>query len=255
MGKPRRPVGGRGGARDCGLAQGAGAFEQGVAARAWRELPWGRFLKVQRDLFIRTILLVLTLGAVTALAARLQLPHELAAHAILLQLWSLVSYAVDGFAYATETTVGMWLGRGNEARAQASAGAALLWGVGAGTLFAIAYIVGVDAIARVFTTDARVQEIIRDLVWVIALSQPVNALAYIFDGILIGATDTSYLSRAMFLSSVVFTLVVALGWSVWGLSLALVWWSAVAFMAMRAVTLALRLRTSAWTTAARPGEE
>ena len=150
-----------------------------------------------------------------------------AAHAILLQLWSLVSYAVDGFAYATETTVGMWLGRGNEARAQASAGAALLWGVGAGTLFAMAYMVGVDAIVKLFTTDAHVQEIIRDLVWMIAFSQPVNALAYIFDGILIGATDTSYLSRAMFLSSVVFTLVVALGWSVWGLSLALVWWSAV----------------------------
>lgn len=212
----------------------------------WRELPWGRFLKVQRDLFVRTILLVVTLGAVTALAARLHLPHELAAHAILLQLWSLVSYGVDGFAYATETTVAMWLGRGDEGRARASAGAALLWGVGTGILFAGAYLVGVDWIARLFTTDPHVQRIIGELVWVVAVSQPVNALAYIFDGILIGATDTHYLMRAMLVSSLAFALVVAVGWALWGLSLSLIWWSAVVFMAMRALTLALRYRTASW---------
>src|SRR5690606_13431038 len=118
-------------------------------------------------------------AAITALAARLQDPHELAAHAVLLQLWSLVSYAVDGFAYATETTVGTWLGRGRPQAARASAQAALLWGVGIGILFALVYRAGVDTIARFFTTDPRVQQILHELVVVIAVSQPVNALAYI----------------------------------------------------------------------------
>lgn len=212
----------------------------------WRELPWGRFLQVQRDLFVRTILLTVTLGAVTALAARLHLAHELAAHAILLQLWSLVSYGVDGFAYATETTVAMWLGCGDEGRARASAGAALLWGVSTGVLFAVVYVAGVDPIARIFTTDAHVQRIIREMVWVVAISQPINALAYIFDGILIGATDTRYLMRAMLISSLTFVLVVSAGWVLSGLSLALIWWSAVVFMAMRALTLAVRYRSSSW---------
>lgn len=214
--------------------------------RRWRELPWMRFLRVQRDLLIRTILLVVTLGALTALAARLNAPSELAAHAILLQLWSLVSYGVDGFAYATETTVGMWLGRGDAAKARASAQAALLWGVGIATLLAVAYVAGVDSIARFFTTNVEVQRIIRELVVVIAVSQPINALAYIFDGILIGATDTHYLRRAMLLSSVVFFAVVATGWFLWDLSLSLIWWSAVAFMAMRALTLGVRFRSAAW---------
>lgn len=212
----------------------------------WRELPWMRFLQVQRDLFVRTMLLVITLGAVTALAARLRDPYELAAHAILLQLWSLVSYGVDGFAYATETTVGMWLGRGEPARARASAGAALAWGVGTGCLFALAYLAGVDTIARFFTTDRLVQEIIQRLVVVVAVSQPVNALAYVFDGILIGATDTLYLRRAMLLSAAAFFVTAAAGWTAWGLSLALIWWSAVVFMTMRALTLAVRYVGTAW---------
>lgn len=217
----------------------------------WRRLPWGRFLRVQQDLFFRTLFLVVTMAAITALAARLQDPHELAAHAVLLQLWSLVSYAVDGFAYATETTVGTWLGRGRPQAARASAQAALLWGVGIGILFALVYRAGVDTIARFFTTDPRVQQILHELVVVIAVSQPVNALAYIFDGILIGATDTRFLRRAMLTSSAAFFAAVAAGWAVWGLSLAVIWWSAVVFMAARSLTLAVRFRSPAWIAAAR----
>lgn len=211
-----------------------------------RTLPWSRFLNVQRDLFFRTLSLTLTLGAVTSLAARLELPHHLAAHAILMQLWSLVSYAVDGFAYATETTVGQWLGRGKPQRAQASAYASLLWGVGSGIIFAGVYLVAVEGIAGLFTVDPLVRQVVVNLAWVVAISQPINALAYIFDGILIGAMDTKYLRNAMFISSGTFIVAIALGWWQQGLSLNLVWWCLVLFMAMRAATLAVRFRSGAW---------
>lgn len=214
--------------------------------RAWRRMPWRRFLHVQRDLFLRTLALVVSLGAVTAFAARLHDPYELAAHAILLQLWSLVSYGVDGFAYATETTVGAWLGRGSEARARASAMAALAWGTGLSAAFAAFYWVAVEWIGGVFTKDPLVQRVVRDLTAVVAISQPVNALAYIFDGILIGATDTRYLRNAMFVSSAVFALALGAGWMWIGRSLSVIWWSLVVFMVMRAVTLALRFFSGRW---------
>src|SRR5690606_3630153 len=136
----------------------------------WRRLPWGRFLRVQQDLFFRTLFLVVTMAAITALAARLQDPHELAAHAVLLQLWSLVSYAVDGFAYAKVDSVGAWLGRGRPQAARASAQAALLWRVGSCILFALVYRAGGDTIARFFTSEPRVQLILHELVVVIAVS-------------------------------------------------------------------------------------
>lgn len=217
--------------------------------RRWRTLAWRRFLWVQSDLFFRTLALVLTMGAATTLAARLHIVHELAAHAILLQLWSLVAYGVDGFAYATETTVGTWLGRRNNERAWASAYAALLWGVGTGVLFAAAYFTNSEWISGLFTRDAAVQGVLQAMVWVVALSQPVNALAFVLDGILIGATDTHYLRNAMIVSSSGFALFISAGWLWKGLSLGLIWWGLLFWMLMRAVTLWFRFTSGAWTKA------
>ncbi len=212
----------------------------------WRHLSWRRFLFVQSDLFFRTLALVLTMGAATTLAARLHNVHELAAHAILLQLWSLVAFGVDGFAYATETTVGTWLGRGRIEKARASSYAAILWGTGAGLLFALGYVLGSDWLARLFTNDTAVQDVLRRMVWVVAVSQPVNALAFIFDGILIGATDTRYLRNAMIVSSGLFGLFIAAGWLTIGLSLALIWWGFVFWMLCRTLTLWVRFRSGLW---------
>lgn len=211
-----------------------------------RQLPWQRFFSVQSHLFIRTLALVLTLAAVTSLVARMESATVLAAHAILMQLWQLVSYGVDGFAYATETTVGGWLGRGDRARAHAASVASLLWGVGIGILFAVAYFVGVGNIASIFTHNEEVIHIVISLSWAIALSQPINAAAYVFDGILIGATDTRYLRNAMLISSAVLVATIGIGWVVAGLSLRLVWMALLVFMAARAVTLGIWFRSGRW---------
>lgn len=225
-----------------------GAYWDWTWLRRWRELSWQRFFAVQSHLFVRTLVLVLTFSAVTALVARLESATVLAAHAILMQLWQLVSYGVDGFAFATETMVGMWLGRGDPRRASASGVASLLWGVGIGTLFAAAYFSSVDRIAAFFTHNDDVIAVVVSLVWAVALSQPVNAAAYVFDGILIGATDTLYLRNAMLLSTAVFAGVIAVGWLTAGLSLHLIWWALLIFMAMRAVTLGVRFRSGRWMT-------
>lgn len=212
----------------------------------WRQLAWQRFFAVQIHLFVRTLALVLSLAAVTALVARLQSAPVLAGHAILMQLWSLVSHAVDGFSYATETTVGHWLGRKDPAKAHASGVAALVWGVGAGIVFALVYFLAVGRIARFFTHDADVIAIVVSLAWAIAISQPVNAAAYVFDGILIGATDTRYLRNAMLVSTAIFVGWIAAGWTLFGLSLSLVWSALLVFMLSRAVTLGIRFQSGAW---------
>lgn len=214
--------------------------------RRWRELAWQRFFAVQSHLFVRTLVLVLTFAAVTSLVARLESATILAAHAILMQLWQLVSHGVDGFAYATETTVGSWLGRGDRARARASGVAALVWGLGVGALFALVYFIAVDDVAAFFTHNQDVIDVVVSLVWAVALSQPVNAAAYVFDGILIGATDTRYLRNAMLLSTAVFIAIIGVGWLTAGLSLQLIWWALLLFMAMRALTLGIRFRSGMW---------
>lgn len=214
--------------------------------KGWRQLAWQRFFAVQSHLFVRTLILVLSMAAVTALVARLQSAIVLAGHAILMQLWSLVSHAVDGFAYATETTVGHWLGRGDTQRAHANGVAALVWGVGAGAVFAVVYFLAVEPLARFFTHDQEVIAVVISLGWAVAISQPINAAAYVFDGILIGATDTLYLRNAMLVSSGLFILWIGAGWLLFGLSLSLVWTALLVLMLARAVTLGVRFYGGGW---------
>lgn len=118
--------------------------------------------------------------------------------------------------------------------------------MGVGTLFGIAYFVGVDKVATFFTTNKEVADIVISLVWAVALSQPVNAIAYVFDGVLIGSTDTHFLQNAMLTSAAVFAGTLGVGWLASGLSLQLIWWALLLFTATRAVTLGIRFRSGHW---------
>ena len=63
------------------------------------------FFSVNRDIFIRTLCLIFTFSFFTAKSAEFG-NVVLAANSILLQLWMLVSYGIDGFAYAAESLIG-----------------------------------------------------------------------------------------------------------------------------------------------------
>ena len=68
----------------------------------------------------------------------------MAAHTVVWQLWSLVSYGVDGFAHAAEALVGAALGSGLFTRARAISVRVLRWGVAIGLLFAGVYAAGLE---------------------------------------------------------------------------------------------------------------
>ena len=68
-----------------------------------------QFFSVNRDIFIRTLCLIFTFSFFTAKSAE-QGDLVLAANTILLQLWMVASYGIDGFAYAAESMVGRFKG-------------------------------------------------------------------------------------------------------------------------------------------------
>ncbi|HEX6970758.1 MAG TPA: MATE family efflux transporter [Limnochordia bacterium] len=162
---------------------------------------------------------------------------------------------MDGLAFAAETMIGNDLGRGDRARARASGRAVLQWAFGFGAFLAVTYWLGEGALSRLFSAEPAVQEAVRETMWLVALGQIPAALAYAFDGILIGATDSRYLRNAMAISAAGFFAVAWLTWSVGGPSLTAVWGSQGAFAALRALTLYLRYRSGAWSYIARPLRE
>ncbi len=157
-------------------------------------------LSTNLNLCGRTLCLLFAQFLMIGLVSRMgEVP--LAAHAVVWQLWSLVSYGVDGFAHAAEALVGNRLGAGDPLMARRYAWRILTWGGGIGLIFSGIYAVGLGPIAGWFTPHTEVVAAAASLSVVVALVQPLNALVFVLDGIFIGANDTAYLFRAMALAA------------------------------------------------------
>jgi MATE family multidrug resistance protein len=164
-----------------------------------------RLLVVNRDLFLRSLMLEAAFLAFTALGSR-QGTLTLAANAVLLNFFTAAAYGLDGFAHAAEAMVGRAVGardgRGFRAAVRAGfANAALL----AAAMTLLFWLLGPWAI-RLMTSLADVQaEAMAFLPWAIALPA-VSVWAFLFDGVFFGATRTAELRNGMAASLVSFAL-------------------------------------------------
>jgi MATE family, multidrug efflux pump len=79
----------------------------------------------------------------------------------------------------------------------------------------------------------------------VAVLQPVNAVAFVLDGILIGAGDMAFLARAMVGSTLAFV-PAAVAVAVLGLGIGWLWAALGLFMATRAATLGARFAGERW---------
>jgi len=198
------------------------------------------------NLFLRTLCLLYTQFSMLAMVSRMgEVP--LAAHAVVTQVWSLVSYGIDGFAHAGEALVGNSLGSGQSKSTRQISRRILAWGAGIGMVFTVIYALGLEQIAGLFTQHHEVVVAASGLTLVVALMQPLNALVFVFDGIFIGANDVAYLFRAMAVSAFLFFTPAALWLVVWGEGGLLAAWLAYAMMMLgRLVTLSWRYRSDVW---------
>ncbi|UCE01340.1 MAG: MATE family efflux transporter [Candidatus Latescibacterota bacterium] len=205
-----------------------------------------RLLATQTHLFNRTLLLMAAYFVMVAVAARLgEVP--LAANAILLQLWYLSAYSIDGVALACETLVGNALGAGEASLTRRLIGRATLWGLAISGVYALLYLFGMRLIAAAFTRDPEVVRTVVGLTWIMVLLQPINAIAFVFDGVFIGANDTRFLSLQIAVSCLgVFVPAVLLLAGVLHLGLAGLWIAMALFSTARAVILAARCKQPAW---------
>ena len=205
-----------------------------------------RLLVTNLDLFGRTACLLFAQFFVLTVVGRLG-ETALAANAIVWQVWFLVSSSVDAAAYAAETLVGNYLGAREFVKARQISGRCLLWGAVMGLGFAGAYGVAMEPIARGFTRHEDVVVLVVSLTFWVAAVQPLNGLAYVLDGIFIGANDTRHLFLAMAISAFGVFLPATLLF-VYGMNLGLkgAWMGYNALMVARLATLSLRYRGDRW---------
>ena len=160
-------------------------------------------LRVNRDIFVRTLTLIFAFAYFTATGARLG-ETTLAANAILIQLLNVLSFGLDGFAHAAEILVGEAVGRRSRPALRQAVGVASLWAVGVATVFAGILALGGPMILAAFTSLDPVQAAaLTYLPWMIA-APFLSVAAYMFDGVFIGATRTRAMRNAMLISLAVY---------------------------------------------------
>ncbi|GAA1505278.1 MATE family efflux transporter [Streptomyces albidochromogenes] len=195
-------------------------------------------------LLVRTLSLRAVLMIATAVAAHLG-DADVAAHQILLSLWSLLAFALDAIAIAGQAIIGRYLGAGDAEGAQEACRRMVWWGVVSGVVLGVLVAVSRPLFIPLFTGDDVVRDALLPALLVVAVSQPIAGIVFVLDGVLMGAGDGPYLAWAMLATLAVFT-PVALLVPVLGGGLTALWWAMTLMMAVRMLTLWLRARSGRW---------
>ena len=195
------------------------------------------FLKVGRDLFLRTASLVGTMTLATAIAARVGVT-AVAAHQVAAQLWTFLALLVDALAVAAQALVSKHLGADDPDTAQRVSNRLLQWGLAVGIVLGVGFWALRPVLPGFFTNDPDTIQALRGVYLFVVLLQPLNGLVFVGDGIYMGTEAFPYLAKAMIgtalAAALVLLLVVPMGWGLTG-----VWWGITTLMAGRLLTLAI----------------
>lgn len=160
-----------------------------------------KFFSVNSDIFIRTLCLVTSYAFFTAKSAETG-DVVLAANTILLQLWYISAYGIDGFAFAAESLVGRYFGANDRERLLEAIRGCMVWGIGIGLAGTACYALFGQQIVSVFTDQTIVLESIQVvLIWTV-FAPIVNSICFIWDGVYIGATATPPMRNSMLVATV-----------------------------------------------------
>jgi len=204
-----------------------------------------RLTRMGSHIVVRTGSLLLAFVIAGAVLAR-EGADSLGAHQVAFQLFIFLALVLDAIAIAGQVLVGRMLGAGRAADAMAAARRMCAWALVAGCAMASGLLVLEDVLPRVFTSDPDVIARAHELWPLFALMQPIGALVFALDGILLGAGDTRYLAYAMAFSAFGVFVPIALlslhqGWGVQG-----VWWGIDALMVARLLTIGARFLGRRW---------
>ena len=164
------------------------------------------FLKVNRDIFLRTLFLVAVFLFFTSAGAR-QGDMVLSVNTLLMTFFTLFSYFMDGFAFAGEALCGKTFGANDRGAFHAICRRLFKWGWGMVIAFTVAYAVGGISFLHLLTDQPSVIAAAKEYFpWVLAI--PLAGMAaFVYDGIFIGITATRGMLITCALASVAFFLI------------------------------------------------
>ena len=198
-----------------------------------------------RDLLLRTLAFQACFVSAGAVAARFG-AAAVAAHQVVLQLWSFLALVLDSLAIAAQSLVGAALGAGELAHAKSVAWRVTIFSAVASAVLAGVFAVGASVFPSVFTDDRSVLDAIGVPWWFMVAQLPVAGIVFALDGVLLGAGDAKFMRNATLISALVgflplIWLSLIFGWGLLG-----IWSGLSTFMVLRLVFVGWRAFSGRW---------
>ncbi len=168
---------------------------------SWRKIR--RLLVLNGNLFIRSLCFMVIYVGFTSLAAKYG-DTELAVSSIIMKLFMLFSYFIDGFAFAGEALTGRFIGGKDKAMVDEAVRILFFWSVCMGLMCTALYAFSGTWFIELMTNQPDVIEASRPYIIWLVLMPVVSCLAFMWDGIFVGATAGSELRNCMIWSAVGF---------------------------------------------------
>ena len=162
------------------------------------EVP--RLLNMIGNLFIRTIALNVALYLATSYATDYGKEY-IAAYTISINIWLLGAFMIDGYSSAGNILSGKLLGAKEYKSLVILSNKLFKYGIVIGTIIAVLGAVFYNAIGRIFTNETLVLEQFYTVFWIVLITQPINAITFIFDGMFKGMGEMKYLRNLLILAT------------------------------------------------------
>ncbi|PSS24465.1 Protein DETOXIFICATION like [Actinidia chinensis var. chinensis] len=163
-----------------------------------KDLQFSRFLKNGFLLLARVVAVTFCVTLAASMAARLG-TTPMAAFQICLQVWMTSSLLADGLAVAGQAILACAFAEKDYEKAKAAASRVLQMGFVLGLGLAVVVGLGLRFGSGIFSKDKHVIHLISIGIPFVAATQPINSLAFVFDGVNFGASDFAYSAYSMVL--------------------------------------------------------
>ncbi|MGO3153990.1 MAG: MATE family efflux transporter [Mesonia sp.] len=198
-------------------------------------------LKMAANLFVRTAALNFAIFLANAYATGYG-KNYIAAQSILMNIWLFFSFFIDGYANAGNAIGGRLLGAKDYTR---------LWNLSKDiskyAVFIALILMGIcglfyEEIGLIFNKEESVLVLFSSVFWIVLLMQPINAIAFMFDGIFKGLGEAKYLRNVLLVATFLgFTPALLLG-DYFGLKLYAIWIAFFVWMLIRSSALVIQFR-------------
>lgn len=201
------------------------------------ELP--RLISLTVNMMIRTVALNVTFILANRFANTLN-KETLAAYTIGVNIWLFSAFFIDGYSNAGNALGGKLIGAKDYQGLNKMAWRLSKINVGTGVILALAYLIAYPFIGSLFSDDPKVVAVFDSFFWIVIIAQPLNAIAFTFDGIFKGFGEARFLRDVLLISTFVgfvpiIYLLDAFDWGIFA-----IWTAFVVWMFGRSASLVIR---------------